>query len=353
MTTPINSVPFRWPLLALALSVVTCGAACSKSNSGDGVRAAGDLSTRSTVTALGRLVPGRAITSVGAQPGSRVLKLDTAEGRHVKPGDALVYLDTYPLKLAERDAAKVALDEAHERLQAETAYAEAVIAQTQFSLRALELAAAHEANESTRIKSLNASRAAPEKRVEDQQFLAETRAAELEKGKSDLQAARAALARAKSLVGLATAEARLKVTEAQLELTILRAPFDGEILQVLTYPGERIGDAPVLKMGDTADMHVLAEVHEADIAAVRLGLPATVTSPAFAGSLHGAVEEIGALVDRNAVLDVDPRASQDARVVEVRVKLDDPQKVAHLSHLQVSMRIELDPARSPSKSPAR
>jgi len=353
MTTAIHSDMSRWPKVALAVIVAICGVACSKSNSGEDARTSGEASAHSSVTALGRLVPGRAIISVGAQPGSRVLKLDTAEGRRVKSGDALAYLDTYPLQLSERDAAKVALDEARERLQAETAYAEAVIAQTELSLRALELAAAHEATEAQRIKSLNANRAASEKRVEDQQFLAETRAAELQKGKADLQAAQAALARAKSLVGFASAEARLKVAEAQLELTILRAPLDGEILKVLTYPGERIGDAPVLKMGDTADMHVLAEVHEADISAVRVHLRATVTSPAFAGSLHGTVEEIGSLVDRNAVLDLDPRAAQDARVVEVRIKLDEPEKVAHLSHLQVSTRIELDPARNPSKSAAR
>src|SRR4051812_13845182 len=104
MTTLIYTEKSRWSLVALAVLVATCSAACSKSNSSKDARASSEASAHSSVTALGRLVPGRAIISVGAQPGSRVLKLDTSEGRRVKTGDALAYLDTYPLQLTERDA---------------------------------------------------------------------------------------------------------------------------------------------------------------------------------------------------------------------------------------------------------
>ena len=122
----------------------------------------------------------------------------------------------------------------------------------------------------------------------------------------------AALARTRSLVAVKSAEAQVKSAEAQLELTIIRAPIDGEILKVLTYPGERTGSAPILQMGDTADMHVIAEVHEADVGSVRVGQRATITSPSIGGASQGAVEEIGRIIYKNDVLDPDPRAEKDS-----------------------------------------
>src|SRR5678815_2391072 len=102
--------------------------------------------------------------------------------------------------------------------------------------------------------------------------------------------------------------------------TVIRAPMDGEVLKVFTYPGERIGNDPILKMGDTNDMHVIAEVHETDVGAVRIGQRATITSQALDQPVGGTVEEIGALIYKNDVLDVDPRAQKDTRIVEVRIK---------------------------------
>jgi HlyD family secretion protein len=45
-------------------------------------------------------------------------------------------------------------------------------------------------------------------------------------------------------------------------------------------------------------------------------------------------------IGKQDVLDTDPVARTDARVVEVRVRLDDSAKVASLSRLQVEVAIE-------------
>lgn len=307
---------------------------------------------RSAVTALGRVTPGRAVISIAAPPETRVSRLEVSDGKKVNAGDVLAYLDTYPLRIAERDAAQIALDEARERLKTETAYAEAVLNQSRQAVRLLELAVEHERRELDRIKTLTSTKALPEQRLVDQKFVFESRELELGKASAELAASQAALARARTLVGVASAEAQVKRAEAQLELTIIRAPISGEILKVFTYPGERIGSAPILKMGNTADMHVIAEVHETDIGAVRVGQRATITSDALAEPVHGVVEEIGALISKNDVFDLDPRADQDTRVVEVRVKLDNADSVARLTHLEVSTRIDLGPPPD-SKSAAR
>ena len=294
---------------------------------------------RSAVTALGRVTPGRAAISIAAPPETRLSKLEVSDGKKVKAGDVLAYLDTYPLRIAERDAAQVALDESRERLETETAYAEAVLNQSSQAVRLLELALEHEQAELRRIESLG--KLVTKQSLDDRKFIVASREAELAKAHAERHAAEAALARTNSLVAVKSAEARLKTAGAQLELSIIRAPIDGEVLKVFTYPGERIGNAPILKMGNTADMHVIAEVHETDIGAVRVGQRATITSEALAEPLHGVVEEIGALISKNDVLDIDPRADQDTRVVEVRVKLDKAEAVSRLTHLEVSTRIDL------------
>ena len=332
-------------LLALAIVGGGCGKRREDSQSGSGAK------NRSAVTALGRVTPGRAVISIAAQPGNRLLKLAVTDGKKVRAGDVLAYLESYTLRTVERDAAKVALDEARARLEAETAYAEAIIEQNRQAVRLLDIAVDHEHKELQRVKSLTS--AFPQQRLDDQKFLVDSREGELAKANAELRAAEAALARTRSMVAVKSAEAQVKSAEAQLELTIIRAPIDGEILKIFTYPGERIGNDPILKMGDTSDMHVIAEVHEADVAAVRVGQHATITSEALAEPVHGVVEEIGALIYKNDVMDLDPRATKDTRIVEVRVKLDKPQAVSRLTYLEVSTRIDLNSPIPGAKSAAR
>ncbi len=307
----------------------------------------------SAVTALGRVTPGRAVISIAAQPGSRILKLEVVDRKKVKTGDALAYLDTYTLRKAERDAAKAALDEAWERIETETAYAHAVVDQNREAVQLLEVAVDHARKELARFESLLSSKTIEPQRFEEQKFLLQSREGELGKAKAEFRSAEAALARIRSTVGLRSAEAHLKSAEAQLELTIIRAPIDGEILKILTNPGERIGSEPILKMGNTADMHVIAEVHETDVGFVRVGQRVTVNSQALNEPVQGMVEEIGELIYKNDVLDLDPRADKDTRIVEVRVKLDNSEAVSHLTQLEVSVRIDLGTQTAAANSAGR
>ena len=326
-------------LISLFLFVLLSSESCTRHDaSNDRQR---KTQARLAVTALGRVTPGRSVLAIAGQTGSRIAKLEVVEGQKVKAGDVLAYLDSYSLRLAERDAAKTAFDQAWEREETETAYAHALVDQSSQAVQMLELAAEHERKELNRFEKLASEKTVEEQRLDTQRFVAKSRELELGKVKSELQSAQAALARVRSTVGLSSAQANLNVAEAQLELTTIRAPIDGEILKILTYPGERIGNDPILKMGDTNKMYVVAEVEENDIAAVRVGQHATVTSEAVNEPLHGIVEEIGRLIYKNDIFNLDPRADRDTRIVEVRIKLDTPQPVAALTYLEVSVRIDV------------
>jgi ABC exporter DevB family membrane fusion protein len=112
-------------------------------------------------------------------------------------------------------------------------------------------------------------------------------------------------------------------------------------LKIHTWPGEAIGSKGILELGKTDQMYVVAEVYQTDIQKVRLGQRATITSDAFSGTFKGTVDQIGLQIFKRDVLSTDPLADTDARVVEVKVRLDpmDSQKVAGLTNIQVNVLI--------------
>ena len=91
-------------------------------------------------------------------------------------------------------------------------------------------------------------------------------------------------------------------------------------------------------------MEALVEVYESDIDRVRLGQTVTLTSEngGFDGSLRGTVRRISHQVRQREVLSTDPTGDADARVVEVRVRLDpsDGARVASLTGLKVIARLQ-------------
>ncbi|MDJ0697973.1 ABC exporter membrane fusion protein [Mastigocoleus sp. MO_188.B34] len=141
---------------------------------------------------------------------------------------------------------------------------------------------------------------------------------------------------------LASAQAAVKQAETNLALAYVRAPKDGQILKVHTWPGEMIDNQGIVELGNTSQMYVTAEVYESDITRVHQGQSVTITSDGVVEELQGTVEEIGLQVQRQKVLGTNPTNNVDARVVEVKIRLnsEDSQRVAHLTNLQVNAIID-------------
>jgi ABC exporter DevB family membrane fusion protein len=149
----------------------------------------------------------------------------------------------------------------------------------------------------------------------------------------DIGVAQAELEKAKTLVNKAKAE---------LKLAYIRAPRDGQILQIYTKPGEVINNEGMVNLGYTDQMYVRAEVYETDINRVKIGQKATISASEIAEDLEGTVEEIGLEIGRRDIFDTDPVAQADARVVQVNLKLspEASKKVAKLTNLQVNAIID-------------
>ncbi|WP_040695231.1 efflux RND transporter periplasmic adaptor subunit [Nodosilinea nodulosa] len=334
------------------------------------------------VVALGRVEPVSRVIDVATADSGRIDRLEVKKGDQVEPGQILAYLDTYDVRRAERDVAASELSEARAQLAAETTLGDsqvqeansrvaqidgpqqAAIAAQQAAMHSLEaelnvakidLARFQQLNQAGAIsrQELDRQRATVDKLQADldnatatRQRLEQARLNDMKNAEAQVASARATTTRAQVASRVDSAAQSLALAEAQLARTIIRAPQAGQILDIFAYPGEAVSPngEPVLALGDTRQMVVVAEVYETDIGLVKVGQPVTISSRngAFSDALTGTVSEIGLQIAKNDVLDDDPAANADARVVEVRVKVDQSDAVAALTNLQVDVAIDID-----------
>ncbi|MEY3296961.1 MAG: exporter rane fusion protein DevB family [Cyanobacteriota bacterium] len=334
------------------------------------------------VVALGRIEPTSRVVQVSASEAGRIERLMVAKGDQVEVGQVLAYLDRYGVRQAERDLAASQLAEAQAQLAAQRNLGQAQVREATTRIGQVDgpeqaaIAAQVAAVQSlqaqlnvaeidlARFQQLHGSGAIARQELDRQQAtvnklradVANAKATQqrLEQGRvNDLKNAEAQLASVQANNTLAQLQSRvdsaaqtLALAEAQLALTLVRSPQAGKVIDVLAYPGEAVspGSGPILSLGDTRQMFVVAEVYETDIGRVKLGQPATITSRngAFPGTLTGTVAEIGLQIAKNDVIDDDPAANADARVVEVRVRIDQSDVVAALTNLQVDVAIDIE-----------
>ena len=339
-----------------------------------------------TVTALGRLEPSGEIiqlsVSSGAE-GNRLEELLVQEGDEIKRGDVIAVLDS-------RDRLEAALNQAQEQV----GVAQANLAQVKAGAKTGEIQAQQaaiariEAERSNNIiaQSAMVSRMEAELRnaeIEYQRYQTlyedgavsasekDSKYLTLATAQEQLAEAKANLKRIESSqqkqiteakatldkiaevrpvdVAVAQAEVRqaqaaVRTAQAELDRAYIKSPQAGKVIKILTRPGEVVSsEEGIVRIGQIEQMYAVAEVYESDITKVQLGQQATVTSSAISGKLTGTVERIGLEVERQEVVNTDPTANIDAKVVEVKVKLDEEssRRVAGLTNLLVNVRIDL------------
>ena len=139
------------------------------------------------------------------------------------------------------------------------------------------------------------------------------------------------------------AQAALATAQAELDFAYVKAPRAGRVLDILTRPGEIVSSDGIARIGQTSQMYAVAEIYEGDIDKVQVGQQVKITSNAISGELQGTVEQIGLEVQRQEVINTDPAANIDAKVVEVKVLLteESSKKVEGLTNLLVKVMIFL------------
>jgi HlyD family secretion protein len=343
------------------------------------------------VNALGRLQPAGEVIKISAPSdpngGGRVAELLVKEGKQVRAGEVIAILDNRyrwraNLKEAQQQvrvaksrlaqvqagakqgeilAKKATVKNLQAQLEGEIQTQQAKISRLKAELQNAEI-------EFRRYENLYKQGAIAVSDLDNRRLTLKTAQQELNAAQARLsttqrtlsaqiQEAQATLEQTAQVrptdVAIAQAEvdsAMATVEKMQVELNsaYIRAPQAGQILRILARPGETIGEEGIVELGQTDQMYAIAEIYESDIGKVRLGQTATITSPsnAFPGELTGIVDSIGLKVAKKDVLDSDPTAATDARVIEAKIRLDplSSQRVANLTNLQVNVEIANNPS---------
>ena len=337
------------------------------------------------VAALGRLEPQGKVVRLSAPTtltgSNRIMKLYIKQGDKVRKNQKVAIMENHNSTKAALDKAKVGVEVAKAELARVKAGAKSGDIQAQKEAVS-QLRAELEGQKATQRATIARLEAEVENaRVENGRYQglyqqgaiaaseADTRKLRLKTAQKQLQEAEETLNRTEQTtqiqleqakatldsvkevrpVDVEVAQAQLKSAiatvrqaEADHELTTIRSPIAGQVLEVNVRSGETVGNKGIVDIGKTDQMYVVAEVYETEIEKVRLGQSATITSGAFSGKLQGRVSEIGLKVDKQDIFEVNPTADTDNKVINVKIRLkpEHSKKVASLTDLQVQVLIQ-------------
>ncbi|MBK8256529.1 MAG: efflux RND transporter periplasmic adaptor subunit [Polyangiaceae bacterium] len=289
-----------------------------------------DLSEKGAVGGLGVVEPVAPETRVAAAIGGRIAKIHVKEGETVTEGTVLVELDSAveqaaltaaeaEIQLSKAELQRALRGQRSEDIEAAAAEATAAKARAEQSERArvraesLFASGAVSKDELEKATSQSAADSASAKAADARRRLSASGSRS-----EDISAARARLA---------AAEARKAQTQATLDRSKVKAPINGEVLQIKLRVGEYYnpaGGEALLVLGDTSHLTVRMDLDERDIAKVTVGATAWAIADGFPGrKFSGKVIEKGRRMGRKNVRNDDPVERIDTKVLEIVILLDD------------------------------
>lgn len=338
------------------------------------------------VMALGKLEPEGQVIKVSAPTGqnssTKVAQLLVEEGSVVKARQVIAILDSYDRLKATLAESRQQVGIANARLRQvkvgkslnEVAARKAQVANLQAELEGsattqrstlvrLEAELNNVRADYRRYKMLYGNGAISASELDKRSLSVKTSQAQVDEAKANLarvsntlvtqiRAAAANVTQSEEIrpTDVATAQSEVSVANAtvekiqsELELAFVRAPKAGQILKIHAHSGEKIGDQGIVDLGQTNQMFAVAEVYETDIGKVRVGQTALVTSDTITGNLSGRVNQVGWQVRQQNVYDTNPTSDADARIVEVKIRLDpsSSRKVRNLTNQRIRVAINL------------
>jgi HlyD family secretion protein len=281
-----------------------------------------------TIQGLGFVEPVSEVRKLAFKVNGLIARCPAEVGRRYRQGDVLAELD------GREQLAALAVAEAEWRL------AQARRAQVLSGVNPHRIeAAGHKVEmhreqvrywekEHDRARPL-ASRGAMSTSDYDRTFSDWTRGrAELRQAEADLQNLLHSVRdedRLEAEASVVAARARLDLVRRQLEDTILRAPFDGTVLELLRREGEgaRPSDPePILIFGDTSRLRVRAEVDERFVTALRADRPATIFGKALRGrEFPGRVVLVSPIMGAKTVFSRASTERKDLDIVQVLIEM--------------------------------
>jgi HlyD family secretion protein len=287
-----------------------------------------DAPVHSDIVMRGRIKPAsRVIALGGAISGGTVRELRVVQGQSVSANDIVAVLEGYAVNLAAQEVAEKSLNYAEmQKLQTTASAKTSEVAAQRHLVAAKEAELERLRTEMARRESLAA------KGVSSAQMLDNTRAEFLQAQNTYQQAQNTlkALTEFRS-VDEAAASARvelerasLKRAQAELERTVVRAPFDGEILSIHTRPGEVVGADGIVRMANRSDMLAIAEVDEHFYPRLTKDMRVWIEGSFIQGKVEAEISDIAGEIFKQKRPVSDVLIGRDARIVEVELRPKTP-----------------------------
>lgn len=138
---------------------------------------------------------------------------------------------------------------------------------------------------------------------------------------------------------VALAESRVSQARERLEQTVLKAPCEGTVLEILKHPGESNVTAtqePVLLFADLSRLRVRAEVDELHVHDLKVGQKAKISGPNLGGeSVFGRLVKLKQIMGPKTLFVRDSGERKDVDVLEVWIEI--PEGVS----LPVGLRVDI------------
>jgi multidrug resistance efflux pump len=192
-------------------------------------------------------------------------------GQRVKAGEPLFRVDDRAIKaqLAVQEANLAAAEAQLAKLNVTPRPEEVPPAEAK--VRVAQAAVDVQRDLAERSRRLLASRAMSTEDVQQRQLALEVARQQLAQAKADCDLVKAGAWQPDKQIAYATvqqARAQIEQTRTELERLIVRAPVDGDVLQVNVRPGEFVGAPPnqaLIVLGDVHKLHVRVDIDEHDI----------------------------------------------------------------------------------------
>jgi len=279
--------------------------------------------------------------SLSGQP-SLVAQLQVHEGDYIKAGQVVAILNSRDqLEAASRQAeARIKLAEA-QRDQVMAGAKSADIAAQQEEIARLEIEQQGAQVEFNRVQNLYREGIFPQSAFDQSRLALDMKpkliAAAKERLRSLTEVRQIDIDVANANVQSAMADAERAKTEA--DAATIRAAYSGRVQKIHAWEGQEVGPNGILELAKVSRMYVIAEVPETDISRVKVGQVATISGDSFAEKLEGKVVQLGFQISGNSMVLRDPVNLTDARIVEVKILLDNAAAVKNLIGGQVDVRI--------------
>lgn len=232
-----------------------------------------------TLAGAGVVEPQSENIAIGSPLPGIIAEVPVAVGQKVAKGDLLFRMDDRQLRseFASRQAALAIAQAELTRLQNEPRPEQVAVDAAQVKeAQAVEKEAKLQLDRVTQLRATNAVTPAE---LDAAQRTAAVAAAQLARSQAELDLLQAGawyLDEAVAQQQIEQAQAEVQRIQTELDRLEVRAPRDGEVLQVNVRPGEYAGTPPgatLMVLGSTDSLHVRVDVDEQDIGRYRVGIP--------------------------------------------------------------------------------